>query len=197
MIDGSDSSNRNFAAQSVARSFPAACAQLPQVDYSSVSNWPGDWYFAQVNTQRIQHASDLIENSGVPVYIPRETRERIYAGIKRKISQPCFRGYLFFCLHDESLLPYSPKRDWGIYTYKRPANQPLIRRTLNELQLRLADGRFKSDRELHSGQRVEVARGAFRGSVGTIQSVGRTVKIIVQSLAAQLEIDPSAVDVIE
>ena len=167
---------------------------------AELAELPGNWWVAHTKSRfEKAFAWDLLHH-GVPYYLPMVEQTRISSGKKRRVLNPLFTSYVFFCGNDE-------QRYQALATNRLcqtlPVNDPttLVRQLRQIEQAVGRHARLDLCRVMEVGRRCRVRSGLFRGMEGAVvQRRGATTIILEVSMLGQgaaMEIDADLLESME
>lgn len=162
----------------------------PQIDSLEQCSTP--WWIAHTKSRNEKaFASDLLHLQ-IPYYLPMIPQVRFSGGRKRKVLQPLFSGYVFFCGTNEQR--YQAMRTNRLCQTLNIPNQHVFIRELTNLHAGMqADKEISLWSGLARGQRCRISSGPCKGLEGhIIQKRSATILVLQVSILGQgaaIEID--------
>jgi transcription antitermination factor NusG len=158
------------------------------------------WYVLRVSSKSEKRVAQVCDYHGLPHYLPLREYRRIYQRRKVAVLKPLFPGYVFADLTEESR--GIVLRTNHVLRMILPSDQEQLVRELEQIQKALqVDPQLSADSGLHTGVRVRIVAGAFRGVEGIIEklckgaSVWLNVEMVGQSVP--VAISPDYLEVID
>lgn len=148
------------------------------------------WYALKVFYNKVFEIEDLLLKDKIESYIPCETVLVEQGGVKRKIRKPVISSLLFFRSTEKEAIKLQQCLTNRVMLYTRIIDmkkQPLAipEREMNLFMLVSSSGEkgveyFGDDRkEFHTGERVRVIDGSFKGAEGYIHRIKGNRRLIV------------------
>lgn len=148
------------------------------------------WYALKVFYNKVFEIEDLLTKDKIESYIPCETVLVIHDGVKKKVRKPVISSLLFFRSTEKQALILQQRLTDRVILYTRNIDmkkQPLAipEREMNLFMLVSSSGEkgleyFGDDRmEFHTGERVRVIDGSFKGAEGYIHRIKGNRRLIV------------------
>ena len=140
------------------------------------------WYALKVFYNKVFEIEDLLTKEKIESYIPCETVLVVHDGVKKKVRKPVISSLLFFRSTEKQALLLQQRLTDRVILYTRNIDmkkQPLAipEREMNLFMLVSSSGEkgleyFGDDRmEFHTGERVRVIDGSFKGAEGYIHRI--------------------------
>lgn len=148
------------------------------------------WYALKVFYNKVFEIEDLLTKDKIESYIPCETVLVVHDGVKKKVRKPVISSLLFFRSTEKQALLLQQRLTDRVILYTRNIDmkkQPLAipEREMNLFMLVSSSGEkgleyFGDDRmEFHTGERVRVIDGSFKGAEGYIHRIKGNRRLIV------------------
>lgn len=155
------------------------------------------WYALKVFYNKVFEIEDLLKKDQIESYIPCETVLVEHGGVKKKIRKPVISSLLFFRSTETQAIKLQQQLTDRVILYTKNIDmkkQPLVipEREMNLFMLVSSSGEkgveyFGEDRmEFHTGERVRVIDGSFKGAEGYIHRIkgNRRLIISIQGICA-------------
>ena len=148
------------------------------------------WYALKVFYNKVFEIEDLLKKDKIESYIPCETVLVEHGGVKRKIRKPVISSLLFFRSTEKQAKELQQHLTDRVILYTKTIDmkrQPLAipEREMNLFMLVSSSGEkgieyLGDDRmEFHTGERVRVTDGSFKGAEGYIHRIKGNRRLIV------------------
>lgn len=148
------------------------------------------WYALKVFYNKVFEIEDLLTKEKLESYVPCETVLVEHGGVKKSIRKPVISSLLFFRSTEKQATKLQKLLTDRVILYTRNVNmkkQPLAipEREMNLFMLVSSSGEkgieyFGDDRiEFHTGERVRVIDGSFKGAEGYIHRIKGNRRLIV------------------
>lgn len=148
------------------------------------------WYALKVFYNKVFEIEDLLTEDEIESYIPCETVLVEHGGVKKKVRKPVISSLLFFRSTEKQALALQQRLTNRAILYTRKVDmkkQPLAipEHEMNLFMLVSSSGEkgveyFGDDRmEFHTGERVRVTDGSFKGAEGYIHRIKGNRRLIV------------------
>ena len=155
------------------------------------------WQVLHTRSRQEKAVAELLEASGVEIFLPLIRKVRYYGHRQRVAELPLFPSYVFVWGTHEAIFPaIASKRAVGAI---RANDQERLDRELLHLKLAL-DGQADLDPYpfLEQGRAVRVTAGPFQGIEGLVEERRSADRLVLQihtlGRATALEIDPSLLE---
>lgn len=148
------------------------------------------WYALKVFYNKVFEIEDLLTKDQIESYIPCETVLVEHGGVKKKIRKPVISSLLFFRSTEAQAIKLQQRLTdrvilctKNIDMKKQPLSIP--EREMNLFMLVSSSGEkgveyFGEDRmEFHTGERVRVIDGSFKGAEGYIHRIKGNRRLII------------------
>lgn len=148
------------------------------------------WYALKVFYNKVFEIEDLLKKDQIESYIPCETVLVEHGGVKKKIRKPVISSLLFFRSTETQAIKLQQQLTDRVILYTKNIDmkkQPLVipEREMNLFMLVSSSGEkgveyFGEDRmEFHTGERVRVIDGSFKGAEGYIHRIKGNRRLII------------------
>lgn len=148
------------------------------------------WYALKVFYNKVFEIEDLLTKDQIESYIPCETVLVEHGGVKKKIRKPVISSLLFFRSTEAQAIKLQQRLTDRVILYTKNIDmkkQPLAipEREMNLFMLVSSSGEkgveyFGEDRmEFHTGERVRVTDGPFKGAEGYIHRIKGNRRLII------------------
>lgn len=162
----------------------------PRVE--SLIDLPGPWWVGHTRARFEKTFAWDLDRRGIGYFLPMVERVRVSGGRKRRVMQPLFPGYVFFC--GESAARYDAMCTGRLCQTIAVVDQDALRNELRALEIALVGG-AQLDRYTGPaiGDRCRVTAGPFEGVEGTVVEHRGHARLVLQvqmlCQAAVLEIE--------
>ena len=174
--------------------------ESPVAELCPVDALAGEWLLVHTKARQEKALADDLERMGIGHYLPLVRLRRRYGGRTIQVQMPLFPSYVFLCGGDEerytTLMTHRAARVINVVDQERLKTElrQVYRVTMSKESVNLYPA-------IRPGRRCRVTRGSLAGLEGVVlrrRGVCR-VSIGVDALgqSAELEIDPSLIEIIE
>ncbi len=160
----------------------------------------GQWWVAHTKSRfEKAFAWDLI-GRGIGYFLPLIERVRVSGGRKRRVLEPLFRSYVFFCGGDDDRL--AAMRTNRLCCAIDVSNQGELMQELTSIEKALrGDAKLEPYPDLALGKRCRVTAGPFRGLEGVLIRRNKLARMVLQvdilGQGAAMEIEPDLLELID
>lgn len=133
----------------------------------TVADLRGEWWIAHVKSRNEKAFAFDLARKGVGYYLPMQEKETYSGGRRRRNLYPLFTSYVFFCgTPEDRVKAFETNRVANVLPVE---DQDGFVRELTTIESAIAAGeRVEIVEQLPVGQRVEVTRGPFAGTIGLV-----------------------------
>jgi len=164
---------------------------------NAVEHLEGPWWVAHTKARNEKAFAWQLTRLGIDHFLPMIERIRISGGKKRRVFQPLFPSYVFFCGDEEARY-----RAMTTNRLCQVIEAPEPDRFAEELAAIDRAVRGEAELELHAGLPVgtpaRIVAGPFEGMEGVVVEWSQTARLVLQvrmlGQGAALEIEPDLVE---
>jgi transcription antitermination factor NusG len=164
----------------------------PDLSPDDVFQWSAErpWSVIRVRSRQEKVLARRLSNSGVGFYLPQQ--KKVHSGVKRvRVSYvPLFGGYIFV-RGTSAQVALALRCDAAVSLVSVVDQQRLAEELQQIREVLLAGGTLVPAPDLHPGDEVTIAHGAFKGYRGIVLAERNEVRLVVSvtSLRASLIVE--------